>query len=301
MLNMENYNADKLFYIVNLNVNSVVQSGIEEIEKLAGKLNSNENYKFLRYVKSFIDYGLSRLGLSVTDDRTRQSHYCKLWHHVNKLQDKYKSLSDKLFYQRKLHREVESKLMSEYLKNIKTLKEFNDKYINDAELISNKYERLQVNEYQQSLARQNDLNQICGFTKNKTDALMATNKKLEMDIYSKRIKVISQLTSLLHRYDTEIGDKKCHLEKLKAERCDLEENLKQTEEIINKQSIIYEEYMNERHKSDIDRLESFRKNRAAKKIQLWWRFILTVKKKKTKTKGQKKKKKKIKKRRRILP
>lgn len=58
--------------------------------------------------------------------------------------------------------------------------------------------------------------------------------------------------------------------------------------------------MNERHKSDIDRLESFRKNHAAKKIQRWWRFILTINKKKTKTKGQKKKKK-IKKKRRILP
>lgn len=76
--------------------------------------------------------------------------------------------------------------MSEYLKNVKVLKEFNDKYINDTEFISNKYERMQVNEYKQSLARQNDLNQICGFTKNKTDALMATNKKLEMEIYSKR-------------------------------------------------------------------------------------------------------------------
>lgn len=49
--------------------------------------------------------------------------------------------------------------------------------------------------------------------------------------------------SLLHRYDTEIGDKKCHLEKLKAERCDLEENLKKTEVIIIKYIIYVLKYI----------------------------------------------------------
>lgn len=49
-----------------------------------------------------------------------------------------------------------------------------------------------------------------------------------------RIKVISQFTSLLNRYDSEIGDKKNYLEKLNAERFDLEENLKEIEVINEK-------------------------------------------------------------------
>lgn len=95
-------------------------------------------------------------------------------------------MCEKLEDQRRVHREYESKLMTEYLENVKILKELNEKYLTDAQLISIKYERQQLNEYKQSLTRQNDLTQICAFTKSKTTAIMATNKKLENEILSKR-------------------------------------------------------------------------------------------------------------------
>ncbi|XP_044591271.1 dynein regulatory complex protein 10-like [Cotesia glomerata] len=183
--------------------------------------------------------------------------------------------------------------MTEYLNNVKILKELNEKYLTDAQLISIKYERQQLNEYKQSLTRQNDLTQICAFTISKTTAIMATSKKLEIEIQSKRIKVISQFTSLLNRYDSEIGDKKNYLEELRAERFDLEENLKEIEEIINQQSVIYDEYMYKRRQVDVDRMEAIIKSHAARTIQRWWKNILQKRKKTKKKKKKKKKKRKI--------
>lgn len=96
------------------------------------------------------------------------------------------ALSKTLENQRNLRRRIEERIHSQHIKNIELVEKIEKKFIKDSKGVSKKFERMQIDEYKKSEARQNDLKPILNITQNKLQNLLMTNERLEKDIYSKR-------------------------------------------------------------------------------------------------------------------
>ncbi|XP_058807859.1 dynein regulatory complex protein 10 isoform X1 [Phymastichus coffea] len=121
----------------------------------------------------------------------------------------------------------------------------------------------------------------------------ANNKKIEHDIQMQKFKVESQLTSLIMKFDTEIGDRQETYDELMKEYVDLEQEKSQLTDAMNEQFIIYNSIITEREEKAFEEYREkymkFVNNRSARLIQRWWRAVRSKLKKKDKKKGKKKK------------
>lgn len=109
------------------------------------------------------------------------------------------------------------------------------------------------------------------------------------------------MTSLINRYDTEIGNKSINLQELTTELNNLTEKINEIDKEIQEQSVIFNSCEKEQEDARLLELKlkikEIKKPRAVKIIQRWWRKIyLELKLKKLKkSKGKKSKKKRKKK------
>ncbi|KAK0087341.1 hypothetical protein PV325_001226 [Microctonus aethiopoides] len=232
---MARRDSDTIFHVVNFNIQNVLQDGLAEIQKLQLDKNyvSDQSFTFLRYMTFLVDHAIKRTQTTYKAEEIRQSHYRKLRRNNYKILKKISALSKTLENQRNLRRRIEERIHSQHIKNIELVEKIDKKFIKDSKGVSKKFERMQIDEYKQSEAKQNDLKPILNITQNKLQNLLMSNERLEKDIYSKRYKVTSQYLSLLNRYDTEIGERLEIITKLKAEFDALSEERRELEANFN--------------------------------------------------------------------
>ncbi|XP_011309861.1 IQ domain-containing protein D isoform X2 [Fopius arisanus] len=122
----------------------------------------------------------------------------------------------------------------------------------------------------------------------------AENLKKEKEIYAARKEVEQRYLGILSKYDREVGELHRTMESLIAESDLLENKLRTLEKALRVQEIEYVEVKNEREtvlrEAFMESLNSFMRERAAKRIQRTWRAYwerqLLRKKKKCKKKKQ---------------
>ncbi|KAK0162077.1 hypothetical protein PV327_008442 [Microctonus hyperodae] len=238
---MARRDSDTIFHVVNFNIQNVLQDGLIEIQKLQLDKNyiSDQSFTFLRYMRFLVDHAIKRTQTTVEAEKNRQLYYRKLWRENYKILKKISALSKTLENQRNLRRRIEERIQSQHIKNIELVEKIEKKFMRDSKGVSKKFEGMQIDEYKQSEARQNDLKEIHNITQNKLQNSLMTNERLEKDIYSKRYKVTSQYLSLLNRYDTEIGERLAIITNLKAEFDALSEKRRQLEANFNHKFSIY--------------------------------------------------------------
>ncbi|XP_043278875.1 dynein regulatory complex protein 10-like isoform X2 [Venturia canescens] len=264
---------------------------------LANDIDPQSNL-FLQHVKYFIEHCIRRVRFDPVREKLRNDFFRNLWHENHKAQRDIDGLLDFLDEQRMKNHDLTKQIAARYRKDCETVESFDGKCIEDIKSTVELWEKKQISEIRYAELRRNDLNQYLAIVSNKLDNLHEANRRAEEEIRSKRFKVMSQLSSQIAKFDTEVGERYRILEELVAEFDANEETRKNLEEETKRQSdecdIFLAEIEEQRMAIILEKLEAFARNRAAKIIQRWWRPIYKRRKKRRrekKKKGKKKKKK----------
>ncbi|XP_032685897.1 uncharacterized protein LOC116851021 isoform X2 [Odontomachus brunneus] len=279
-------NSEIVDYISTSKLDRTIYKILKILEKHIDVLRMSPRYKcisvpsalFLHHIRYLLEqYVLCRMFLTPEQARNKELHYRKLWRCYKRSTEDIATFTCDLERQRANHGRMLEDVVKHYKKNIIAINKIHNKCNQDVANITTKYERKQLVLYKTWELEQKDVQLALENAIDDLKSLKQMNEKLEEDVHERRSAIESKLMAIINEYDMEIGSRYRMLEELaetyeynKSERCTLENEIKQ-------QEVTYVNFVKRREEAEktrwYERLSAFRRERAAKFIQRWWRKI----------------------------
>ncbi|KAL7307214.1 hypothetical protein TKK_0000937 [Trichogramma kaykai] len=259
-----------------LNIIELLESKMCELkEHTLNREIFQPNLFFSRHMKYFMEYCLSNVKRSSEENRKEELDVQHVTDSINYYKHKIAELNRVLEAEKIIHSKEQLAITErldiaeETWQNIN--KNFNDKLEGILQKSNDNIEQLlkdaneKINQHEMALKN----------LKTKFDNSKANNQKVENEIQKKKFKAESQLSSILQKFDTEIGEYQINYDIICAEFNDLFDKKTQLLDEMQEQLKIYTAIVEEREAKAYaifkEKYDRFVFNRSAKVIQRWYR------------------------------
>ncbi|XP_058807861.1 dynein regulatory complex protein 10 isoform X2 [Phymastichus coffea] len=263
--------------------------------QLSKSLQSNvrESNYFLRQIKYFMEFVVSKVLSMPVDERDTELNFRNVCAQIEQSKLEMLDLTTALQDQKSRQRAETQQLTNKLDNLLNQWQNIDEEYNVTVKQLLNTSKDKRDTSLEEFTERINSHRSLFERLKTQLANDKANNKKIEHDIQMQKFKVESQLTSLIMKFDTEIGDRQETYDELMKEYVDLEQEKSQLTDAMNEQFIIYNSIITEREEKAFEEYREkymkFVNNRSARLIQRWWRAVRSKLKKKDKKKGKKKK------------